>query len=297
MNSLLALALTALLSATVIGPPAAQLPTALDALDAYDSIVLNIEAIGEASFTGVLPYSYPCIYTVTYDLPDDFCVGDQVVVYYNELVESKNNQDQWTAVVQGVYVAPNNPPLIPDKVYKPVIYLYPEEKTDVTVTLDYAGTFTHTCPTYHNGWVVTASPDGTLTDAAGSTYPYLFWEGISPTHYDMSHGFCVAGEDSESFLQDTLSFMGLEKSEIEDFLGFWLPYLEQNPYNLIAFQGASYTDTAPLEITPAPDSIVRIFLTYTPLAEPVSIPQQELSSWQRSGFSVVEWGGGVVPAS
>ena len=35
---------------------------------------------------------------------------------------------------------------------KPVIYLYPEEETAVTVKLDYAGALTCTYPAYGNGW-------------------------------------------------------------------------------------------------------------------------------------------------
>ena len=61
---------------------------------------------------------------------------------------------------------------------KPVLYLYPEEETEVTVTLDFDGTLTSTYPDYGDGWTVTARPDGTLTDpATGREYYCLFWEG------------------------------------------------------------------------------------------------------------------------
>ena len=50
---------------------------------------------------------------------------------------------------------------------KPVIYLYPEQETTVSVSLDYAGTLTATYPAYENGWTVTAEPDGTLYDENG----------------------------------------------------------------------------------------------------------------------------------
>ena len=46
---------------------------------------------------------------------------------------------------------------------KPVIYLYPEQETTVSVSLDYAGTLTATYPAYEDGWRVTAEPDGTNT--------------------------------------------------------------------------------------------------------------------------------------
>ena len=51
---------------------------------------------------------------------------------------------------------------------KPVIYLYPEAETEVTVSLDYGGELTCVYPAFDGGasWSVTAAPDGTLTDAA-----------------------------------------------------------------------------------------------------------------------------------
>ena len=63
---------------------------------------------------------------------------------------------------------------------KPVLYLYPEEEMEVTVTLDFDGTLTSTYPAYGDGWTVTARPDGTLTNpATGREYYCLFWEGIT----------------------------------------------------------------------------------------------------------------------
>lgn len=67
---------------------------------------------------------------------------------------------------------------------KPVIYLYPEKETEVTVKFNYAGELTCTYPAYNDGWKVCASPDGTLTDADGQTYNYLYWEGVNSVVYD-----------------------------------------------------------------------------------------------------------------
>ena len=50
---------------------------------------------------------------------------------------------------------------------KPVLYLYPEEETEVTVTLDLDGVLISTYPDYGEGWTVTDAPDGTLTDERG----------------------------------------------------------------------------------------------------------------------------------
>ena len=174
---------------------------------------------------------------------------------------------------------------------KPVIYLYPEEETEVTVKLDYAGDLTVTYPEYKDGWTVTAMPDGTLYDAEGSEYAYLFWEGESDIEYDLSRGWCVRGEDTADFLREKLSYMGLTPREYNEFIVYWLPLLQENEYNLIAFQGENYTDAARLEISPEPDNILRVFMAYEPLKEPVDIEPQELPVLTREGFTVVEWGG------
>lgn len=174
---------------------------------------------------------------------------------------------------------------------KPVVYLYPEEETQVTVQLDYAGELTCTYPAYNDGWTVTASPDGTLTDGEGQTYSYLYWEGKDNVEYDFSQGACVAGEDTAAFLEDALSQLGLTRREANEFIVYWLPQMEENPYNLIAFQSDAYTEAARLTITPTPDTVLRVFMAWKPLEEPVEVPPQELAGPERSGFTVVEWGG------
>ncbi|EWM52585.1 hypothetical protein RF007C_08595, partial [Ruminococcus flavefaciens 007c] len=47
-------------------------------------------------------------------------------------------------------------------------------------------------------------------------------------------------------------------------------------------------------ITPTPDSMLRIFMTYVPLEDAVDIEPQRLSTFERKGFTVVEWGGSKV---
>ena len=174
---------------------------------------------------------------------------------------------------------------------KPVIYLYPEEETDVTVRLDYDGTLTCTYPAYEDGWTVTAAPDGTLRDEAGQTYSYLYWEGVTRTEYNFSRGFCVPGADTAAFLEDALSRLGLTRREANEFIVYWLPRMEANPYNLIAFQAEDYTNHARLTVTPEPDSLLRVFMAWKPLEAPAGLPAQELPAFNRTGFTVVEWGG------
>ncbi|MBQ2926814.1 MAG: hypothetical protein IJE03_08310 [Ruminiclostridium sp.] len=177
---------------------------------------------------------------------------------------------------------------------KPVIYLYPQTETQVTVELDLDGDLTCTYPTYEDGWAVIAAPDGTLTGQDGQAYNYLYWEGIQDTDYDFSQGFCIPGEDTAPFLEDALADLGLTRREANEFMVYWLPLMEENPYNLISFQSEAYTDTAVLTIDPQPDTLLRVFMAWQPLDGPVDIEPQTLTAPARTGFTVVEWGGAQV---
>ena len=177
---------------------------------------------------------------------------------------------------------------------KPVIYLYPETETRVTVKLDLPGELTCTYPDYDGGWTVTAAPDGTLTGEHGQTYNYLYWEGEVANGFDFSEGFCVAGSDTAAFLEDALDRLGLTRREANEFLVYWLPRMQDNPYNLIAFQQEAYTESAKLTVSPQPDSVLRVFMAWKPLARPVDIPAQTLPGFERRGFTLVEWGGAEV---
>ena len=70
--------------------------------------------------------------------------------------------------------------------------------------------------------------------------------------------------------------------------------METNPYNVIAFQNDIYTNAAKLEVTPTPDTVIRVFMAYTPADTFVEIPPQTLTAPTRNGFTVVEWGGTKV---
>jgi hypothetical protein len=189
-----------------------------------------------------------------------------------------------------IYFSPEDPASIP--LAKPVIYLYPESETDVEVRLELDGKLDFTYPAYDDGWRLTAYPDGRLINHADSgEYSYLFWEGYGYYDFDMSAGFVVAGCDTAGFLREKLAFLGLRPNEYNDFIVYWAPKMQPNAYNLITFQKDAYTDSAKLDIYPAPDSVLRVFMAYTPLDKPLIVPEQELESFERVGFTVVEWGG------
>ncbi len=254
------------------------------------SITLTIDNITENSFICSLPWPYPATYTVEItdtDLLDEYCIGDNIEVVYGNMYQ----QSEWDYFIVDAKISHSDFQLEEGADYKPVIYLYPEEKTDVSVKLDYNGELTVTYPEYGDGWNVTAMPDGTLYDKNGNEYSYLFWEGKSNIQYDFSKGFCVKGKDTAEFLRWALSTLGLTPREYNEFIVFWLPFMQDNEYNIISFQYDCYTDNAILSVTPDPDTILRVFMAFCPSDEYIEIPEQELITTERNGFTVVEWGG------
>ena len=180
---------------------------------------------------------------------------------------------------------------------KPVIYLYPEQETKVNVQLTFNGTLTSTYPTLPpEGWTVTAQPDGTLTDEEGRSYRYLFWEGVADVDWKQDSGFLVKAEDAREFLEESLTQLGLNELEQNDFITYWLPKLEKNGESFVTFAAEQYTDNAILTVTPQPDSVLRVQMLISKVDDSnraafQKLPEQELPRFEREGFVLVEWGG------
>lgn len=229
----------------------------------YSTVVGNYNTVGKKLTVGERTLKYKLAY-----LTDAF--------YYGEYDPEENGFKYWFL---GDYA-------------KPVIYLYPEEKTDVSVKLDLDGEITCSYPDYRDGWEVTAYPDGTIIDKYdGEEYYCLYWEGKGAADWDMSKGFAVKREDTADFLRSKLKEIGLTPRESNEFIIYWLPELQKNECNFITFQTDVYEKNAKLEIDPIPDSMLRVFMVYEPCSEDFAPEPQEFEHFERNGFTVVEWGG------
>jgi len=180
---------------------------------------------------------------------------------------------------------------------KPVIYLYPQQKTKVDVKLSLKGELVFTYPTYNNGWSVEANPDGTLQHN-NKEYNYLFWEGksiVKTYELNFTKGFVVETENLVNFLEEKLSTMGLNSKEQQDFITYWYPRMSNNKSNYIHFLfNDDYAKYAKLTIEPKPDSMFRVFMVWSSAKDIVLVTdmqEQEIPTMQRKGFTVVEWGG------
>ncbi len=252
---------------------------------------LSIEEIYSDCFIATYMIPMPYKLKINGKLSDEWCVGDKVYVEFeNAFIDEQTDKIE----ADLVNIKETDFELDPVVAYKPVIYLYPEKKTDISVKLNLDGKLTCTYPKYNGGWQVTANPDGTLTDKEDKEYNYLYWEGETNACWDFSNGFCVKGENTALFLENALEKLGLNRREANEFIVYWLPLMETNPYNIISFQAEAYTNAAELEINPKPDTLIRVFMTYKASDSFVEIKEQKLTAPTRRGFTAVEWGGSEV---
>lgn len=177
---------------------------------------------------------------------------------------------------------------------KPVIYLYPEKETNVEVKVNVTGEGTFYYPSYSDSWRFIASPSGDLTFGK-DVYNYLFWEGVQMrkfTSNEMNEGFVVKKANVIAFLEEKLTAAGLNSKEQADFITYWGPRLAQNELNFIHFEfNEECNRYAELNINPTPDEIYRIYILWMPISHERSVTEQQIPSYSRDGFSILEWGG------
>ena len=227
------------------------------------------------------------VYIVT-DEAEDWCVGDEIDVSFSVARRPYDKMQYAQIIAERVEQL---------SLYaKPILYFYPEVSTVCSARVLLDGCLTCTYPAHGtHGWQgFTAHPDGRLVFPDGKEYYALYWEGVQHAEWDFSQGFCVRGEDTAAFLEWALAAQGLSAREANEFIVYWLPLMQENPYNVIAFQTDAYTEGAILDIEPAPDSLLRVFMTYYPSDVAVDIRPQTFAGFVRQGFTVVEWGGSQV---
>lgn len=186
---------------------------------------------------------------------------------------------------------------------KPIIYIYPTTTTEVEVKMGNPERLTCTYPKYNEekGWKVIAKPNGELEDKETGRKLYaLYWEGQNIKDYTkendkIKEGFCIEGKDTAKFLEEKLKILGLNEREAEEFIVYWLPQMEKNKYNYIRFQSMEeINENMPLEITPNPETLIRVVMEWKGLDEKIETKEQQLQEVERKGYTVVEWGGTII---
>lgn len=178
---------------------------------------------------------------------------------------------------------------------KPVIMLYADKDTNFTITQNFTINDSFIYPSYNhgNGWSgkVLAGKEGDLV-INNKNYDYLFWEGKTGADISVSKGNVVSKANTINFLENTLSKYGMTDREKLDFITYWGPKLSKNDYNLISFVNDEYATKHPMEVSPKPDYMQRIFMVYKAVDKNYKIDKQEFTQAPaRHGFMLIEWGG------
>ena len=265
----------------------------------------------------ILTYSEPSRPVITAKIVDVVEKDNKVDIYYDEDIEGvtadcsgyslvlplDNNIEEYS-IIDSVtkreysnivkYGTKHNPNDM--TVYKPIIYIYPKEEIEVNIKLGNPEYLTSSYPKYNNGWNVIASPNGNLKDkTTNKNYYALYWEGSNYNGKVEKDGFVIKGEDTLEFLEEKLSILGLNEREINEFIIYWLPRLENNKYNYIRFELNEEIDGyMPIYIEPKPDTLLRVYMNFKPLTKKINVIEQELITNNREGFTVVEWGGSKI---
>ena len=175
---------------------------------------------------------------------------------------------------------------------KPILYLYPEEETEVTVRFEHPEFLQTTYPKFLKEWRVVANKNGDLHDEDGKYYYGLYWDEVKVHSVDFQEGFYVESRDAISFLEEKLDYIGFNAKERNEFIMYWLPILEKNGKSLVYFELTEERESVnKIFIEPKPDSLLRVVIHVKKVAKKTTIKEEKLTRFHRHGFAAVEWGG------
>ncbi len=71
--------------------------------------------------------------------------------------------------------------------------------------------------------------------------------------------------------------------------------MQDNKYNYIRFETEEEINSyMPLEVTPKPDTTIRVYMQFKALDKKKEVKEQLLTKRVRKGYTLVEWGGSKI---
>jgi len=186
----------------------------------------------------------------------------------------------------------------------PAVYVYPEEKGVVEISLDFtgAGFMTYSLPPYNTKWrifVDPAQPYFSFQAIYGhqELCAFLDYDGFRDGPFQDTDGWCVPREDflSLDWHRSFLRELGYSERESED-ATYWygrkiLAHRFSQAYFLVYPQTKDIVDqSVVMNVDPPPASTSRLWLYFRPSEEKVVLPEPKLSLPKRSGYHIVELG-------
>jgi len=174
--------------------------------------------------------------------------------------------------------------------YKPNIYIYPKEQIQLFVKLDFpmGGKIITSIPEYGTGWNITVNTNGLIDN----TYSYLFYESTQPDIWQKDYGWIAKTDELEPFFRKNMADYGFTGREIDDFIDYWIPRLNNYSFYSIYPQTKQLIDKViKLDLSKKPDNLLRLFYVvkgHNKLQEKLLEPT--IADFIRDGYFVTEWG-------
>ena len=177
------------------------------------------------------------------------------------------------------------------EVKKPALYLYPQSRQKIDVSLNINGEITTSIPSYNQGWSVMVERNGTIENR----YDYLFYENTLNRMELPNEGWIVEGSKIEVWFDNILPKLGLNKKEMKQFKAYWLEKLDKNRLYEVKLLPLSFLKkNMRLTIDPKPDTLIRVIFSFRAITEPYEIEAPKISTLKRAGFHALEWGGLMI---
>lgn len=175
-------------------------------------------------------------------------------------------------------------------VYKPNIYIHPNDDIQLKVTLDFplGGKIVASIPQYNDGWLVSVDKNGLIND----NYTFLFYESTQPDIWQRSEGWIVKKSELESFFSTNMKLYGFAGQEIQDYIDYWIPRLDNHMYYAIYPQTNEIIDKViELNFSIQPDNVLRLFYVIKGFNSfPNVLAEPQINKFNREGYFVTEWG-------
>jgi len=176
--------------------------------------------------------------------------------------------------------------------YKPNIYIYPEEKSQLTINLNFpmGGMIVKSIPEYGKGWNINVDTNGLINDK----FNYLFYESKQPDIWQESEGWIIKRTDLTKFFNENMSGYGFRGNEILDFTDYWIPRLSGSELYAIYPQDATVINKViEFEFSKEPDELLRLFYVIKEvniLDDILLVKPGNAKLFDRNGYFVTEWG-------
>ncbi len=174
-------------------------------------------------------------------------------------------------------------------VYKPNIYLYPKENLEICVNLSFpkGGKVIASIPEYMSGWCVNVTSDGKIDNE----FDYLFYESAQPNIWQRTNGWCMEQSKLESFFKTDMANRGFAQNEINDFIEYWIPLMNEFPFYTIYPQTKEAINRViAVDFSVQPDVFYRLFYCVKGSQTSVNLDEPFYTPFIRNGFTAVEWG-------